>query len=309
MDSTESKGRSRHEDDHNDHVWETRRHEFVLALNQLPRAQGWNEFSIYRYQGFWFPQFLLPGVMCFQQHFQAHDEDIILASYPKAGTTWLKALVFSIVHRDESEKLVGHELRQQKDNPLLTSSPHALVPFFELQVYNDGEPNESYLNAECPRLFSTHIPYASLADNVKSSKCKIVYISRNPLDVVVSFWHFARRSAEWSEGWTLEEFVSRFCGGVFACGPFTDHVVGYWRESLERPEKVLFLRYEDMKADTVTQVKGLAGFPFTKEEESRGVIEEILRLCSFDNLQSLEVNQPGNYSMPGLENSLFFRKW
>ena len=105
--------------------------------------------------------------------------------------------------------------------------------------------------------------------------------------------------------------MSRFCREEFTCGPFTDHVVGYWRESLERPEKVLFLRYEDMKADTVTQVKGLAeflGFPFTKEEESRGVIEELLRLCSFDSLQSLEVNQPGNYSMPGLENSLFFRK-
>ena len=74
---------------------------------------------------------------------------------------------------------------------------------------------------------------------------------------------------------------------------------------------MLFLKYEDLKADTVTQVKGLAeflGFPFNREEESRGVIEEIGKLCSFGNLKGLEVNQPGNFFIPYFENNAYFRK-
>ncbi|WKA11030.1 hypothetical protein VitviT2T_028565 [Vitis vinifera] len=37
-----------------------------------------------------------------QEHFQAQPSDIILSSAPKTGTTWLKALTFSIklsIHR------------------------------------------------------------------------------------------------------------------------------------------------------------------------------------------------------------------
>ena len=329
-------GRSSHEDNHDhqddldDNVWESRRKELVLASKQLPRVESWNEGGICFHQGFWFSTKFMPNILCFQQHFQAHDQDIILASYPKSGTTWLKSLVFSIVNRkpyvpsqpsdEKRPKLVGHEVDQQnqvEDTPLLKSSPHGLVPFFEFQVYKDCMPHKEYLTggdpigSPRPRLFATHVPYVSLAESIKSSTCKIVYIARNPLDVVVSLWHFAQTLPWWSSQWTIEEFAERFCSREFGYGPFLEHLLGFWKESLERPEKVLFLKYEDMKADDVAQVKRLAeflGFPFSKEEESGGVIEAIVRLCSFGNFKGLEVNQPGKYELLDIENSKFFRK-
>ncbi|KAB5564961.1 hypothetical protein DKX38_005015 [Salix brachista] len=80
--------------------------------------------------------------------------------------------------------------------------------------------------------------------------------------------------------------------------------------SLERPEKVLFLKYEDLKEYVIFYLKKIAGFlgiPFTEKEEKEGVIEEISRLCSFDNLRNLEVNKNG--ALPsGAPNSSFFRK-
>ena len=87
-------------------------------------------------------------------------------------------------------------------------------------------------------------------------------------------------------------------------------MLGYWKESLERPEKVLFLKYEDMKEDIVSQVKRLAefvGFPFSEEEESNGVAEQIMELCSLSNLKELEVNKHGQIR-PNFHNKLFFRK-
>jgi hypothetical protein len=87
-------------------------------------------------------------------------------------------------------------------------------------------------------------------------------------------------------------------------------VLGYWKASLERPDKVLFLKYEDLKEDIISNLKKIAeflGIPFTDEEEKEGVIEEISRLCSLDNLRNLEVNKNG-VRPSGAPNSSFFRK-
>ncbi|ESR54054.1 hypothetical protein CICLE_v10024275mg [Citrus x clementina] len=62
--------------------------------------QGWCGMHFYQYQGFWFqPIFGLEGLVWMQQHFQARPTDVYLTSKPKSGTTWLKALVFSIMNR------------------------------------------------------------------------------------------------------------------------------------------------------------------------------------------------------------------
>ena len=81
-------------------------------------------------------------------------------------------------------------------------------------------------------------------------------------------------------------------------------------ESLERPEKILFLKYEEVKDKPTENLKKLAEFigcPFSIEEEANGVLDEILRLCSFDNLRNLEVNQNGKLPN-GIETGAFFRR-
>ena len=101
-----------------------------------------------------------------------------------------------------------------------------------------------------------------------------------------------------------------YCEGEEIFGPFWDHMLGYWKHSLENPQKVLFLKYEDLKKDTKTQVKKLAefvGFPFTLEEERQGVVEEMIELCSLSNLRDLDVNKHGKF-MPYFENKSYFRK-
>jgi hypothetical protein len=108
----------------------------------------------------------------------------------------------------------------------------------------------------------------------------------------------------------IDEGFENICRGVQSYGPFWNNVLSYWKASLERPDKVLFLKYEDLKEDIILNLKRLAeflGFPFTEEEEKEGVIEEISRLCSFDNLKDLEVNKNG-VRPSGMRNSAFFRK-
>ena len=70
-------------------------------------------------------------------------------------------------------------------------------------------------------------------------------------------------------------------------------MLGYWSTSLQSPDKVLFLKYEDLKNDTVFYVKKMAefmGFPFSLEEEGKGTVQKMVDLCSFKNLSKLGVN-------------------
>lgn len=76
-------------------------------------------------------------------------------------------------------------------------------------------------------------------------------------------------------------------------GTVLDHVLGYWKQSLDKPESLLFLKYEELTKDTLFYVRKLAEFmgkPFSRDE---GLPERIVKLCSFDNLSNLEVIKNG----------------
>ncbi|XP_022641099.1 cytosolic sulfotransferase 15 [Vigna radiata var. radiata] len=235
----------------------------------------------------------------FQKQFQAKDNDIIVASFPKSGTTWLKAIAFAIVNRQCFSSIHNH--------PLLSSNPHQLVPYIEFMY-----PANSHFPTTEPRLLGTHIPFPSLSKSIIDSNCKIIYICRNPFDTFISAWHFFNKVRQYcsSSALTIEEAFEMYCNGIIEFGPWWSHMLGYWKESIVRPNKILILKYEDIKENVNLYVKRVAeflDFPFTQEEESNGVIESIIRLCSFEKMKDLEVNKSG-IVYDGLENKHYFRK-
>jgi len=271
----------------------------------LPKERGWVSRYLYLYQDFWCPSAFFQGVNSSQKHFQAKDNDVIVASIPKSGTTWLKALTFSVVNRKRFSCSESH--------PLLTSNPHELVPFLEFIFQDDYvQDKHSYLsNMTQPRTFGTHIPFSSLCKSIKESNCKIIYICRNPFDTFVSAWIFSlKHKPESLHEVAIEEALEKYCKGIVGFGPIWDHMLGYWNESIAAPHKVLFLKYEELKENVNFHVKRVAEFldcPFTEEEESKGVIENIVKLCSFENMKNLEVNKSGTFDR-NFEKKYLFRK-
>ena len=89
------------------------------------------------------------------------------------------------------------------------------------------------------------------------------------------------------EGLDLKEAFELFCEGVSIARPYWNNVLGHWRASLESPERIVFIKYEDLKNETIYYVKKMAEFmdySFSLEEEVNGVVESIINLCSFENL-------------------------
>ncbi|KAK9123668.1 hypothetical protein Sjap_013270 [Stephania japonica] len=111
---------------------------------------------------------------------------------------------------------------------------------------------------------------------------------------------------------SIERAHDLYCRGVSLFGPFWKHILGYWEASLESPKKIVFLTYEEMKEDTEYQVKRLAkhmGCPFSTEEENKGIIQDIIKLCSFENLKKLEESRE-NISIKDDDDdyTVFYRK-
>ncbi|KAF8378545.1 hypothetical protein HHK36_029888 [Tetracentron sinense] len=215
-------------------------HEQKAFLSSLPPSEeGWIVTHFYQYQGFWYSSKQLKGMLACQLHFQAHDSVILLATIPKSGTTWLKAITFAIMNR----------MRYPcSKHPLLTNNPHHLVPFLEVNLYVDNQIPD-FTSFITPRLFATHLPYVSLPKSVREySNCKVVYLCRSPKDALISYWHFANKLRPKAFGpLSLEVAFEKFCRGVTQCGPFWDHMLGYWKESLEMPQRVFFLKFEELK--------------------------------------------------------------
>ncbi|KAL7600735.1 hypothetical protein Lser_V15G26273 [Lactuca serriola] len=272
-------------------------------LTTLPKEKGWLTENLRLYEGFWQESIRVISVvtlMASQDSFQAQPTDIYVATLQKAGTTWLKALAFAIVSRTryKNSSLSSH--------PLQTLNPHKCVPYIEMESLRTLP---SYADGQSPRLFSTHIPYTSLPQSILDNECRVVYMCRNPKDVFVSLFHYANKLRDKSLAqMRFEEAFEMFSNGLIPGGPYWDHVKGYYKAAIERPSKILFLTYEDMQKDSVNNVKRLAefmGYPFTEEEEIKGVVQEIVALCSFENMR--EVNKHGILA-EGVRNDVFFRE-
>ncbi|CAK7340443.1 unnamed protein product [Dovyalis caffra] len=145
---------------------------------------------------------------------------------------------------------------------------------------------------------------------MKTSGPKFVYVCRNPKDIFVSKWKFMEKMRpKEMPPLSLQDAFELFCNGVSHYEPFWYHVLNFWKASLETPKTVLFLIYEDMKRELLVKRLGeFLGKPFSPGEEREGVVQEIVRLCSFKNMSTLEVNKSIISNESFVENPYFFRK-
>ncbi|KAK3021512.1 hypothetical protein RJ639_046968 [Escallonia herrerae] len=274
---------------------------FDAMLTQLPNASYHSETpNFFQWEGIWLLPEFIQGALAFRSHFEAHDDDVILASTVKSGTTWLKALCSCIMQNGRSE---------DEEDILIKHNPHACVQTLEGQTYAEN-PEPDLSGMPSPRLFHTHLHYRVLPDSIKNSKCKIVYITRNPKDAFVSLWHHCNSTiAKLTKSGTipLEKEFQYFCDGVTLFGPFYDHVLDYWAQSLKMPNKILFMKYDELNRDPKGQVKRLASFlgkAFSSDEE----VDKVLWRCSLERLKNLDVNKNGVVPGTTMPTSVFFRR-
>lgn len=278
-----------------------------------------------KYQSVWIDVNLVPAVKVIQKEFQPRPDDIFFASLPKTGTTWGKALLYTIIEfacvgnkhpADTNDNSAADEKMFAVDE----KNPHALVPTMETYLFNSSDDEEydisCFSDFPSPRLLHTHLPIHTLPLLVKSSpNCKIVYIARNPRDSFVSLWKFYNRlrgeGSRYLDGDLSKETVfDAFCSGFYYGGPFAENVLSYWHESRRNPNQVMFVTYEDLQADCVGWVKRMGVFLGCSTSLLEENAQKIADKCSFDTLCNLQVNRKGKVGTRkyGMKNAFFFRE-
>ncbi|KAF8646995.1 hypothetical protein HU200_065509 [Digitaria exilis] len=182
-------------------------------VSSLPLETRWPPFTFRYYAGFWLREMTLKsGLPAVHSIFKPRPTDVLLANFPKSGTTWLKALAFATLKRSDHPPLAG-------DHPLRHCSPHDCVRNLELEFGAE----EGLESLPSPCLFTTHLPHTLLPEAITAAGCRVVYICRDPKDVLVSYWHFTKKVAPVfgvdARSFTIQDAFELFCQGRCSCGP------------------------------------------------------------------------------------------
>ena len=196
-----------------------------------------------------------------------------LASYPKSGNTWLRALLTNYLNPGERpasiNALIGGRLANEREafDEMLGLGSSDLTP---RETLRHRPLFHELLAGELPRptFVKTHHAYlrtdAGAALFPRTASAGAVYLVRNPLDVAVSFAHHENRRIGWAikrmnhAEFTLEEHAD----GIHTSLPdilttWSGHVTG-WLAQDAIPVHVV--RYEDLHADPAATLGGVVRF-------------------------------------------------
>jgi aryl sulfotransferase len=207
--------------------------------------------------------------------FKFRDNDIIIATYAKSGTTWMQQIVSQLIFSG-AEGVPVAEMSPWLD---LRVPPKAVkLPLVEAQTHR--------------RFLKTHLPVDAL---VFSPKAKYIYIGRDGRDVVWSMYnHHARANALWYEALNdtpglvgdpiapppasiVEYFRDWLARDGHPFWPFWENVRSWW--AIRDLPNVHLVHFQQLKEDMSGEIRRIAAFLDIAVDEATW--EKILSHCSF----------------------------
>lgn len=153
-------------------------------------------------------------------------DDVIFASFPRSGSTWLRFIFGNLLAIESGIEEAVDFHYVDSTMPALGNTP--LV--------------HSWSYVSLPRLVKTHQPYRRL---LFARTDRAVYVERDPRDIAVSYYHFARANALHAFKGSFQDFLRHPRFGLEA----SIHHHRSW--SKRNP---IMVTYERLLADPVTEV-------------------------------------------------------
>ncbi|MGA3092591.1 MAG: sulfotransferase domain-containing protein [Terriglobales bacterium] len=204
-------------------------------------------------------------------------DDIFLVSFPKSGNTWTRFLLANLRFPDE---------------PATWANIDRLIPD------PTGTTKKDFDRMPRPRIIKSH-------ECFDPRYPRVVYIVRDPRDVVVSQYHYHRKIRKIEDDSPLEKFVARFLAGETCPHGSWGQNVGTWLYTSQGDPHFLMLRYEDLIADTAGELAKVVDF--LHFSVSREQVAQAVERSSADNMRKLEREQPDkNGLMRGSRKDLSF---
>lgn len=235
-------------------------------MNILHSIPSWLKYPLlYKYQKFQFnrqkeslPEIIRTqlGELSYSKH-----KPVLLSGYMKSGNTWLRFLIynyFNILENHAQETLsfsgLNHIQHDSLGDAVSFTGPHKGFPY----------------------TIRTHYHYVKDFSLFNKS----IYIYRNPLDTLVSTFHFKSQHADPNIGfsdhekWDIDSFV------LHNLKLWELHVNSY----LNAPN-ILIVKYEDLKSDAIPQLRKIITYLGHDFDENIG--RKSIEVSSFQNIQKM----------------------
>src|SRR5580765_5307419 len=166
------------------------------------------------------------------RYFTIFPDDTFLVSFPRSGNTWTRFLIGNLI---------------QTSQPITFLNIEKVIP-------DTSALSKSYLKRiPRPRILKSH-------QHFDPRYKKVIYIVRDPRDVVLSHYNWQRKYREIDDQYPLELYISRFIAGDLAgWGSWGEHVLS-WLATRHNSPGFLLLHYEAMLTEPARELGKIATF-------------------------------------------------
>jgi len=180
------------------------------------------------------------GLDALNNRFVVREDDVFIVTYPKAGTNWMRQIVY----------LLGHGGVQGEQTLRET------VPLLEKEASRDNWAVLDYHGER--RYFMSHLPYC-LMPGAAQRQARYICVARNPKDCATSYYYFmvSREDMRLQNEW--DEFFTAYLQGLVPYGSWFDRTLEWWQAS-QQTDHILFVAYEEMQQDLAAIVEKVAEF-------------------------------------------------
>lgn len=203
---------------------------------QLQNIEGVNYFTFTLGQD-------LTHLLRLVRNLEVRSDDVITVGFPRSGNHWTFEIVSMILSQT-------------------TNFDHD--HFYSRLIESLGSEVASMIEGiRSPRNITTHCRIYNIPEQATEKRIKLIYVLRNPKDVLVSMYNFvtnllyegSRFTGSWNEFFDLQ------MRGEFPWGTWFDHVLATERFQIDHPDCPLFiLVYESVKEHPVEEIRKLCAF-------------------------------------------------
>ncbi|XP_077990966.1 sulfotransferase 1E1-like [Glandiceps talaboti] len=214
---------------------------------------------------------------------EIREDDLIVVTYPKSGTNWIKHIMRLLLNdgdvgdpipENTRGGIIEYIVAEEDDHPSVYAFRKLGHPDFCVDIKT----------MKSPRFFMTHVPLAWLPC---LTNAKVIYLARNPKDILVSMYFMTRclvpEHTPETDRQLFDQVVHAFVTGPIPLehGMWFEHVLPWWQRRNE--DNVLFLKYEDMRRDLTSAIKKIA--EYIGKSPSPEVLDKIVNLSTFETMK------------------------
>ena len=221
---------------------------------------------------------------------------IWLASYPKSGNTWIRAMLSSLLYTDDGCFEIKNldKIRQYPDRQYFKDFINDFRNIHEIKKHWISTQDKLNLDNKI-KFFKTHNALCKL-DNYFFSNSEntlaTIYIVRDPRNVITSIVNHFNYSYEQAKNFMFNSAqaiypdVDQSYGMGTILGSWSDHY-NHWTKN---SPKLLLIKYEDLILNAENELKKIVNFinKYKKIDANETKIKNSVKTTSFENLKKKE---------------------